>query len=158
DLLPGAGAEQRIASGYNRMLMTTEEGGAQAKEYTAKYAADRVRNASVAWLGLTMGCAECHNHKFDPVSTREFYQFAAFFADVQEIAVGRQAQTKVPTPEQERRLAAIDRETADLNRQAAAPSPALAAGQAKWEEAERARLSKSGPDWSPARPIRAVSS
>jgi len=66
DLLPGATNDQRIASGYNRMLMTTEEGGAQAKEYTAKYQADRVRNTASAWLGATLGCAECHDHKYDP--------------------------------------------------------------------------------------------
>src|SRR5581483_2421045 len=66
DLLPNATESQRIASGYNRLLMTTEEGGAQAKEYAAKYAADRVRNASAVWLGLTLGCTECHDHKFDP--------------------------------------------------------------------------------------------
>ena len=66
--------EQRIASGYNRLLQTTEEGGAQAKEYTAKYAADRVRNASVVWLASTMGCCECHNHKFDPFTNEGFLQ------------------------------------------------------------------------------------
>ena len=67
DLLPDASRETRIASGYNHLLMTTREGGAQAKEYLAKYAADRVRNASTVWLGATMGCAECHDHKFDPL-------------------------------------------------------------------------------------------
>ena len=97
DLLPAATREQKIASGYNRMLQTTEEGGAQAKEYIAKYAADRVRNASSVWLGSTLGCAECHDHKFDPFTTRDFYRFAAFFADVQEVAVGRQPATKMPT-------------------------------------------------------------
>src|SRR5207244_8907303 len=60
DLLLNAGLEQRIASGYNKLLMTTEEGGAQPKEYMAKYAADRVRNVSAVWLGSTMGCCECH--------------------------------------------------------------------------------------------------
>src|SRR5438445_5830957 len=59
DLLPNPTTEQRIASGYNRLLQTTEEGGAQPKEYAAKYAADRVRNASVVWMGATMGCCEC---------------------------------------------------------------------------------------------------
>src|SRR5262249_19427388 len=73
DLLPSATLEQKIASGYNRLLMTTEEGGAQPKEYAAKYAADRVRNVSAVWLGSTMGCCECHDHKFDPFRTREFY-------------------------------------------------------------------------------------
>jgi Protein of unknown function (DUF1553)/Protein of unknown function (DUF1549)/Planctomycete cytochrome C len=84
DLLPGAGAEQKIASGYNRLLQTTHEGGAQDKEYRAKYAADRVRNVSAVWLGATMGCAECHDHKFDPYTQRDFYRLAAFFADLDE--------------------------------------------------------------------------
>ena len=105
DLLPERRPiEQKIASGYNRLLQTTEEGGAQAKEYQAKYAADRVRNVSTVWLGLTLGCAECHDHKFDPFTTKEFYQFAAFFADIQEAAVGRQEQTPLPTPEQAAKL------------------------------------------------------
>jgi hypothetical protein len=89
DLLPGSTVEQKVASGYNRLLMTTEEGGAQPKEYEAKYAADRVRNASTVWLGTTLGCCQCHDHKFDPFSTKDFYRFAAFFADVQEVAVGK---------------------------------------------------------------------
>ncbi len=89
DLLPGAGVREKVASGYNHLLQTTEEGGAQAKEYAAKYAADRVRNASTVWLGQTMGCAECHDHKFDPILTRDFYRFAAFFADINEPIVGK---------------------------------------------------------------------
>src|SRR5215207_1851238 len=102
DLLENATLEQKIASAYNRLLQTTEEGGAQPKEYTAKYAADRVRNASSVWLGQTMGCAECHDHKFDSITTKEFYQFAAFFADVTEAAVGkREPGMPVPSPEQE---------------------------------------------------------
>ena len=101
DLLPGATNEQKIASGYNRLLQTTEEGGAQAKEYTAKYAADRVRNTAAVWLGSTMGCCECHDHKYDPFTTKDFYSFAAFFADVKETAVGKQEQTPMPSPEQD---------------------------------------------------------
>ena len=64
--------------------MTTEEGGAQAREYLAKYAADRVRNFGSVWMGATLGCAECHDHKYDPYSTRDFYALAAFFADLQQ--------------------------------------------------------------------------
>jgi hypothetical protein len=100
DLLPGPTDETRIASGYNRLLQTTQEGGAQAKEYIAKYAADRVRNVSTVWMGVTMGCAECHDHKYDPFTTREFYSLAAFFADVKETAVGAQEPTRFPNPEQ----------------------------------------------------------
>lgn len=108
DLLGNPSRQQKIASGYNRLLQTTEEGGAQAKEYMAKYAADRVRNFSSVWLGMTMGCAECHDHKFDPFSTREFYRLEAFFADIQEVAVGRQPQTAMPSPEQAKRLKELD--------------------------------------------------
>lgn len=97
DLIDGPTPRSRIASGYNRLLMTTEEGGAQPREYQAKYAADRTRNAAAAWLGITLGCAECHDHKFDPLLTKEFYQFSAFFADIKEKAVGRQDQTKITT-------------------------------------------------------------
>ncbi|MDP6915621.1 MAG: DUF1549 domain-containing protein, partial [Verrucomicrobiota bacterium] len=66
DLLPNATMNQKIASGYNRLLQTSHEGGVQKKEYLAKYSADRVRNVSNAWLGATMGCSECHDHKYDP--------------------------------------------------------------------------------------------
>jgi hypothetical protein len=152
DLLQGVSAEQKIASGYNRMLMTTEEGGAQAKEYLAKYAADRVRNASSVWLGLTMGCAECHNHKFDPITTKEFYRFAAFWADVSEVAVGRQPQTKIPAPEQVLRLRAIDDDLATLRKSLDMPTPALAAGQKLWEERVKLDLARAKPAWSPVKP------
>src|SRR5690606_30242036 len=97
DLLPKPTNRQRIASGYNRLNMTTREGGAQAKEYIAKYAADRVRNASTVWLGSTLGCAECHDHKYDPLTIRDFYRFGAFFADVRETAVGKQEAARNPS-------------------------------------------------------------
>ena len=87
DLLPEAGAEQRIATGFNRLNMVTREGGAQPKEYLAKYAADRVRTVATTWLGSTLACAECHDHKFDPFKTQDFYAMEAFFADVQQWGV-----------------------------------------------------------------------
>jgi hypothetical protein len=122
DLLPKATREQRIASGFNRLLQTTEEGGAQPKEYTAKYQADRVRNSGTIFLGLTLGCCECHNHKFDPFTTKEFYQFAAFFADVQETAVGRQPQTPMPSPAQAAQLKRLDEQMATLAKQGKQPA------------------------------------
>jgi hypothetical protein len=82
DLLPNPTMWQRIATGYNRLLQTTHEGGAQDGEYRAKYLADRVRNFSEVWLAGSMGCAECHDHKFDPYTQEDFYSLAAFFADV----------------------------------------------------------------------------
>ncbi|MGY8671997.1 MAG: PSD1 and planctomycete cytochrome C domain-containing protein [Verrucomicrobiia bacterium] len=84
DLIPDAGMEQKIASGYNRLLQTSHEGGVQAKEYLAIYAADRVRNISAVWMGATVGCAQCHDHKYDPYTIKDFYSMAAFFADIDE--------------------------------------------------------------------------
>ena len=87
DLLPDRTPWQLVASGYNRLSRMTNEGGAQAKEYLAKYATDRVRNISTVWLGSTLGCAECHDHKFDPFLAKDFYSMAAFFADIEEKGV-----------------------------------------------------------------------
>jgi mono/diheme cytochrome c family protein len=84
DLLDTPTTDQKIASGYNRLGMMSAEGGVQPEEYLVKYAADRVRTTGSVWLGLTLGCCECHDHKFDPISTKEFYEFSAFFADIKE--------------------------------------------------------------------------
>ena len=84
DLITNPTQSQLIASGYNKLGMMSAEGGAQPKEYLTKYASDRVRTASTVWLGSTLGCAECHNHKFDPFTQKDFYQFASFFADIKE--------------------------------------------------------------------------
>ena len=87
DLLPHPTPEQLVATGYNRLNMMTREGGAQPKEYLAKYGAERVRSVSAAWFGSTFGCAECHDHKFDPIKTRDFYELQSFFADVKQWGV-----------------------------------------------------------------------
>jgi mono/diheme cytochrome c family protein len=79
DMLPGATERQQIASGYNRLLETTSEGGAIPEEYAAIYAKDRVDTTAAVWLGLTIGCATCHDHKFDPITTKDFYSLTAFF-------------------------------------------------------------------------------
>jgi hypothetical protein len=84
DLLPNPTMWQLVATGYNRLLQTTHEGGAQDKEYRAIYLADRVRNFSETWMAGSMGCAQCHDHKFDPYTQDDFYGMAAFFADVDE--------------------------------------------------------------------------
>ena len=87
DLLPDATQNQKIASAFNRLHMITNEGGAQPGEYLAIYSADRVRNVGAALLGSTLGCCQCHDHKFDPFSITEFYQFASYFADLKETGV-----------------------------------------------------------------------
>jgi hypothetical protein len=87
DLLRGTTPEQLVATGFNRLNMMTREGGAQPGEYLAKYAGDRVRTVGITWLGTTLGCCECHDHKYDPFTSRDFYSFEAFFADVKQWGV-----------------------------------------------------------------------
>lgn len=150
DLLPKPTKWQRIATAYNRLLQTTEEGGAQAREYEAKYAADRVRNFGQVWLGGTLMCAECHNHKFDPYTQADFYSVAAFFADIQEPAVGsRGPGTAMPmTPEQEAGLKraarglAIAQAKLDAAARVFAESEDAFADAEKWPQPVRGRGAK----------------
>ncbi len=153
DLLPGATKQQRIASGYNRLNLTTQEGGSQPKEFIAKYAADRVRNASVVWMGSTLGCAQCHNHKFDPFTTRDFYSFAAFFADIQETPVGRQPPARIPTDEQEAEVKKIDGQLTSLRKTLNTQTSQLDQSQAKWEQSRVASLTP----WTTLAPVEMTS-
>lgn len=152
DLLEPKTPERLVASGYNRLLMTTREGGAQPKEYLAKYAADRVRNVSSVWLGATMACAECHDHKYDPYSTRDFYRMASFFADVQEVAVGAQPTTPIPTTEQQQQLDQIVDRRATVEREMKADTAELQKAQADWEADLLKQLDSATGIWSIARP------
>jgi mono/diheme cytochrome c family protein len=105
DLLPNATTEQKIASGFNRNHMINFEGGAIPDEYLTEYVIDRVETTSNAFMALTLGCARCHSHKYDPISQKEFYQFYAFFNSVNEVGLdGRDGNAKpflsLPTNEQ----------------------------------------------------------
>jgi mono/diheme cytochrome c family protein len=84
DLLPGATPQQKIASGFNRNHMINFEGGAIPEEYQNAYIVDRVNTTATVWLGLTVACAQCHDHKYDPITQKEFYQLYAFFHNVPE--------------------------------------------------------------------------
>jgi hypothetical protein len=124
DLLPGAGLEQKVASGYNRLLQTTEEGGGQPKEYRAIYLADRVRNVGAVWMGATVGCAQCHDHKFDPYLAKDFYGLAAFFADVEEEPVGRRKPDELADETQRAQIEALDAKIARSREALEAPEKA----------------------------------
>lgn len=134
DLLPDANLESRVGSAFNRLLLSTEEGGAQPKDYESRMLTDRVRAIGTAWLGQTTGCAQCHDHKFDPISMRDFYTLGAFFADIEEPIVGRREDgILVTTEDQDAELKRLDSVIADAKNAFAAIEPQLDIAQSQWE-------------------------
>lgn len=123
DLIPGATDQQKVATGFNRNHVTSDEGGAIAEEYLVEYAVDRTTTTGSVFLGLTVGCARCHDHKFDPVTADDFYRMYAYFNSIEEPGLYSQVPDanralepfmQVPTTEQKARLAEIDRQLTDL--------------------------------------------
>ena len=98
DLVESPSQVQIIATGYNRLNMVTREGGAQEQDYIVRYAADRTRTTASVWLGSSLGCAQCHDHKFDPFTIEDFYRFGAFFADIKEKGVQSEGGNEGPFP------------------------------------------------------------
>ena len=164
DLLPNATIEQKVAAAYNRMNRTSAEGGLQPKEYLAKYGADRVRTLSTVWLGSTMGCAECHDHKFDPFTNKDFYSMKAFFADIRETGLvpdgGREAwgeKLALPTDEQGRRLHQLDEQIVVLRRTLDAQAQQLKKERWAWEDRILAQYDAGKLAWNYQRPVSAAS-
>lgn len=123
DLLPNRTIDQQVASGFNRCNITTNEGGAISEEYAVLYTRDRTETASLVWLGLTTGCAVCHDHKFDPISQREFYELAAFFNNTTQNPMDGNVKDTPPTifvplPEDKALWASLTNDLASLRGQA----------------------------------------
>jgi len=143
DLLPNATVEQRIASGFNRNHMINFEGGAIPEEYQVEYVVDRVETTSITWLGLTMGCARCHDHKYDPITQKEFYRFFAFFNNVSEKGLdGRigNAEPYLQLPSAEQKAQQDRLKEAITAHEKALPEAEVSKQQAAWEATELARL------------------
>lgn len=157
DLLPDASQETRVASAFNRLLLTTEEGGAQAKDYEQRMLTDRVRAVGNAWLGQTTGCSQCHDHKFDPWTQRDFYSLGAFFADIKEPILGRREPGMMVLDEEgQKQQADITQHLAALQADFAMARPELAAGQAAWEKQAQEAVNSSSL-WQPLKQINAAS-
>lgn len=139
DLLPNPTLEQRIATAFNRNHRGNGEGGIIPEEYAVEYVADRLETTSTVWLGLTVGCARCHSHKYDPLTQKEYYQLFAFFNNINDR--GRYFKygntpplVQAPTPDQEAlrvqaeaKLSAAEKQFADL-------SPRIEKSRAQWEQ------------------------
>jgi mono/diheme cytochrome c family protein len=151
DLLPEPTPNQRIATGYIRCNMSTGEGGAIEEEYRAKYAFDRMETTSTMFLGLTMTCARCHTHKYDPITHKEYYQMLAFFNTLDEpVMDGNKPNPdpfiKVPSSRQAGRQNWLNESIARAVKEVEAPIPSLDASQPAWESQWHDRLSGG---WSP---------
>lgn len=122
DLLPDATPNQRLATGFNRNHGITIEGGIIDEEYRTEYVMDRLVTSSAVWMGLTMGCARCHDHKFDPISQKDFYGLYAFFNQVPERGMrGFAPQETIPSPLADKRLKKLNIELANLKTELAKP-------------------------------------
>jgi hypothetical protein len=128
DLLPNATLQQKVASGFQRNHMINFEGGAIPEEYHHAYLVDRVNTAGTVWLGLTIACVQCHEHKYDPISQKEYYQLYAYFNNVPENGLdGSKGNAvpllPVPSPDQARRLEELAAEVREVEQQLAAAKP-----------------------------------
>ena len=156
DMLPTPTTEQLIASGFHRNTMINEEGGSDPEEAMYEVLVDRVNTTATAWLGTTLGCAQCHDHKYDPFTQRDYYRMMAFFAnndyEVKTFGDGTrffEPTIDVPTPQQDEQRKKIQAELDRMQERMKVSGPAFARGEAVWEHAMRLESSVS---WRPLMP------
>uniref|UniRef100_Q02AF0 Cytochrome c domain-containing protein n=1 Tax=Solibacter usitatus (strain Ellin6076) TaxID=234267 RepID=Q02AF0_SOLUE len=158
DLLPNATLEQKIATGFQRNHRINSETGSIAEEFQAENVVDRVSTLGAVWLGLTVGCARCHDHKYDPLTTREFYSLYAFFNNVDEVGNGgprdgrgnHKPYLRLPAPELEAQAAAKEREIAAARDRLVVVENRLAPGLGEWERGALTHQAK----WEVLRPTK----
>jgi hypothetical protein len=140
DLLPNATLEQKIATGFNRNHRMMSENGANPDEFFVENVLDRVNTAGTVWLGLTFGCARCHDHKFDPITQKETYQLYAYFNSSAEAGIGQRDGSntpplvRAPTPEQQAKLEELENQVRAAEQQLAALRPEIENAQRAWEK------------------------
>lgn len=150
DLLPNATTAQRIATGFNRNHMANNESGIIDEEYRVEYVADRLETTGTTWLGLTIGCARCHDHKYDPITQREFYQLFAFFNNVPESGLIKADNPppvlSVPSQEQEKELKRLSSAAQQAERELQPFTAALRQQIIEWEKTAATSLAPSPSD------------
>jgi hypothetical protein len=163
DMLEDPTLEQRVATGFHRNTLLNQEGGIDVEEARWETLVDRVNTTATVWLGTTLACAQCHDHKFDPFSQKDYYRMLAFFDNSEYRAQGQgprvmdawivEPELELPAPEQAARKKTLDAEIARVQARLEATTPALTTAQARWER-ERAAPP---PRWSTLRPGKASS-
>jgi len=150
DLLPNATIDQKIASGFNRNHMITFEGGAIPEEYLTNYILDRVNTTGTVWLGMSVACAQCHDHKYDPLTMKDYYGLYAFFNRLPESGIGAVGNSapllELPDPEQMQRLAAKDQQIQALEARLKSLESKTREENETWLQAQ---AKKSIPLWKP---------
>src|SRR5439155_2871461 len=131
DMLPNSTPSQRIATGFHRNTMQNEEGGIDIEEFRFKAVVDRVQTTATAWLGQTMHCAQCHNHKYDPISQREYYSFFALLNNADEVDYD------IPDPAIAARRAEIEKQIAEIEAGREQKLDHAAEKFAAWEQGAR---------------------
>jgi hypothetical protein len=149
DLLPDAGEGQLVATAFHRNTMTNTEGGTDDEEYRIAAVKDRANVTAQVWMGLTLGCAQCHSHKYDPVSHAEYYGFFAFFNQTEDNDQPDERPTlPLPNEEQRARIEQLETEIADLEKERGRTSPVLEAELASWESKQAGGIA-----WTPFEPV-----
>jgi Protein of unknown function (DUF1553)/Protein of unknown function (DUF1549)/Concanavalin A-like lectin/glucanases superfamily/Planctomycete cytochrome C len=157
DLLPKATLPQKIATGFNRNHRTNGEGGIIPEEYRVEYVADRTQTTATVWMGLTVGCARCHDHKYDPISQKNFYQMFAYFNNIPNEKGfsynygNEEPYIKAPLPEQQQKLDAMDHEIAAAQARFDSLEARIAKEQHRWEQKLRKKAPE--PDWTVERAL-----
>jgi len=139
DMLPNATLDQRIASGFNRNHRGNGEGGIVPEEYAVEYVVDRVDTTSTVFLGLTVGCARCHDHKYDPITQKEFYQLYAYFDNIPERGNAQKygnspPMIKAPTSAEQVELAGLDAKIGEAEKKFSLLNAETMRGQRAWEK------------------------
>ncbi len=150
DLLPNPTTEQLVATAFHRNTLTNNEGGTNDEEFRNVAVVDRVNTTMAVWMGTTMACAQCHSHKYDPISQEEYFRFFAFFNNTEDAdRRDERPLLSIMSETQQREQTRLETEIQQLEKQIQETTPQLAAAQQRWEESFRSELV-----WTPLRPAR----